>query len=195
MSPHTLKCLAPAIGTLAAIGMATAGDSIVCFEAESATNVVAPMQVSEAGKPTPGAAWQPVKDASKDRYIEVPQGKGNPPEVTTGQATWSFELQDSGTYYLWCRVWWGDECSNSLTVQIDDGTPFSFGQDSTYKSWHWVKAPPRLRQLKLTDGTHGLTIRNREDGVRVDQIFLTDDRGTIPVGVETVTQQPAEQDK
>lgn len=168
---------------------------IVCIEAESAGEIKAPMKVSRAGKATPGASWQPVKDAAADRYIEVPQGKGNPPEVTTGQATWTVTLQDSGKYYLWCRVWWVDECGNSLTVQLDDGTPFTFGQDSTYRSWHWVKSPPRLSQLKLKKGTHKLTIKNREDGIRIDQVFLTDDRGTVPVGAETVTQRAQEQDK
>ncbi len=191
-SPRRLALLLCILPGLCATALA---DSVVCFEAESAESVAAPMQVAQAGAAKPGAAWQPVKDASGDRYVEVPQGRGNPPEVTTGQATWTVTLPSSGTYYLWCRVWWGDECSNSLTIQIDDGTPFSFGQDSTYKSWHWVKSPPRLRQLKLAKGTHKLTIKNREDGVRIDQIFLTDDRGTVPVGIETVTQKPAEQKK
>ena len=40
-----------------------------------------------------------------------------------------------------------------------------------------------------------MTIKNREDGVRIDQVFLTNDRGTIPVGIERVTQQPQGQPK
>jgi len=190
-----MKHLALLLCIPAAFCSKTAADSIVCFEAESAEAIAAPMQASKAGRPKPGGSWQPARGASGDSYVEIPQGKGNPPEVTTGQATWTIELPESGTYYLWCRVWWGDECSNSLTVQIDDAPPFTFGQDSTYKSWHWVKSPPRLKQLKLKEGTHTLTIKNREDGVRIDQIFLTNDRGTIPVGIERVTQQPQGQPK
>jgi hypothetical protein len=58
-------------------------------------------------------------------------------------------------------------------------------EDSTYKTWHWVHSPPRLPQLALPAGPCTLTVQNREDGVRIDQLLLTTDRRYIPVDIET----------
>ena len=85
------------------------------------------------------------------------------------------------------RVWWEGECSNSFTMSLDDGLPFVFGEDATYNSWHWVKAPSRLKQLTLSKGKHKLTIKNREDGVRLDQVLFVMDKNHVPVDVEPVT--------
>ncbi len=162
-------------------------DETICFEAEAATNVVAPMAVGDAAQPAADPAWPAAKEASGNRYLEIPQGKGNPPEVKAGEAAWSFTLKEEGTYYLWCRVWWADSCGNSFDVSLDGAKPFIFGQDATYKSWHWVRSPLRLSQLELKAGTHALKIGNREDGVRVDQLLLTNDKRFVPVDIETVT--------
>jgi len=115
---------------------------------------------------------------------------GRPPEVTTAEAVLRFAVEREGTYRLWCRVWWLDECGNSLTLVIDKSEPFVFGQDTTYKVWHWVRAPKRLGQLTLSEGEHTLTIRNREDGVLIDQILVTRNPRYVPVGIETVTESP-----
>lgn len=156
----------------------------VCLEAENAAALSQPMVVIDArqkqGRPV-------ARGASADRYLEIPQGSGNPPKMTNGQAVLEFRVNDSGMYYLWCRVWWLDECGNSLSMNVDGGPAFTFGQDATYKTWHWVRAPRRLKQLKLKPGEHRLRIRNREDGVKLDQVLLTADKRYVPVGVEDVT--------
>lgn len=156
-----------------------ASQEVVCFEAESALAVSAPMSVTNRA---PESAT-----ASGGRYVEVRQGKGNPPEVTGGTASYEFDLAEKGTYRLWCRAWWEDSCGNSLSVILDDQPPFTFGQDGTYKQWHWVKSSRRQPQLRLEPGRHRLRILNREDGVRIDQILFTADRRYVPVDVEDVT--------
>jgi len=163
-------------------------DEIICFEAEACVSNTAPVSVATyTGDAAPGAAWAPVKGASGNTCLEIPQGSGNPPEVTKGDATWSFEVKEGGTYIVWCRVWWIDECGNSFGLSVDGAKAFSFGQDATYKSWHWVKSPPRLAQLKLKKGTHSLKLTNREDGIRVDQVFITNERDNVPVDIEPTT--------
>ena len=87
---------------------------------------------------------------------------------------------------LWCRVWWNGECSNSFTVKIDDQPPFLFGEDATYKTWHWVRYPVSrtAKPIDLTAGDHSLVLLNREDGVRIDQILLSSDKRFVPVDIE-----------
>lgn len=178
---RALLCVVLLLGVFCGM-RATAGETI-CVEAEAARDVVAPMQMTKATD-TLIRKGTAIAGASGKSYLEVPQGKGNPPKVTTGVATVDFAVKQSRAFLLWCRVWWIDECGNSLTVVLDDGRPFVFGQDGTYKTWHWVRAPVRLKQLNLDAGKHTLKVLNREDGVRIDQILLTTDKRYVPVGVE-----------
>jgi len=158
---------------LAASVVAQARGIKICFEAESATAVEAPMVVVSNG----------VEGAS-GAYLEIPEGAGNPPKVEAGKAVFTVDVPEDGAFTLWCRVWWEDECGNSFTVKIDDQPAFLFGEDATYKTWHWVRSPPRLVPLQLAAGPATLTLHNREDGVRIDQILLTTDRRRVPVGIE-----------
>lgn len=127
-----------------------------------------------------------ISGASSDAFVTVPQGVGKPPKVS-GEITYSFFVPEDDTYYLWARVWWIDGCGNSLTIQIDDTPPFTFGQDGTYKRWHWFQALRGLPQLNLQAGLHTLTISAREDGVAIDQIMLTRQKRRVPMGKEEVT--------
>jgi hypothetical protein len=163
-----------------------AGSEPVCFEAESATKIEPPMELVREGARSDADSVKALKEASGHCYLEIAEGKGNPPKVTTGSAAFAFEIAEPGDYILWCRVWWGDECGNSFTMKIDAAVPFSFGQDATYKSWHWVKSAS-VQQLSLSKGRHTLEIHNREDGVRVDQVLLVKDRRYVPVDIEPVT--------
>ncbi|MDA0321226.1 MAG: hypothetical protein O2923_00710 [Verrucomicrobia bacterium] len=177
----------PIVTGLAAVLISTShavGAHPLCFEAEDALATVEPMiEVNSTNSPLKGTHLDP-KGASGSTFLEVPQGEGNPPKVPGGQSSYTFSLDESGTYYLWCRVWWLDECGNSSTMVLNGGHPFTFGQDAVYKTWHWVKAPRRIKDLKMDAGPQTLIIQNREDGVRIDQILLTLDKRYVPVGVE-----------
>lgn len=160
---------------LCAFTAARAAGVKICFEAETAELVEAPMVLVTNG----------IEGAS-GAYLEIPEGAGNPPNVTDGKAVFSFDVPDDGVFTLWCRVWWEGECSNSFTVQIDGQPAFLFGEDATYKIWHWVKYPVArtTAPLRLRKGRHTLTFRNREDGVRLDQVLLSADRRFVPVDIE-----------
>ncbi len=157
----------------------------ICFEAESAIEIEAPMRLVR--QDAPPAAGEVVPGASGGAYLEIPAGSGNPPEVNAGKAVYEIDIPQDGYYHLWARVYWEDECSNSFSLQIDDGPRFAFGQTMTFKTWHWVRSPPRLGVMNLTRGRHRLTVHNREDGVRIDQILLTLNRRLIPVDIEPVS--------
>ena len=149
----------------------------ICFEAETSEQCEAPMVVITNG----------IEGAS-GTYLEIPEGAGNPPDLNAGKAVFSVEIPEDDTFTLWCRVWWEGECSNSFNVTVDDQPAFLFGEDATYKKWHWVKYPVARTTppLKLAKGKHTLTFHNREDGVRLDQVLLSADKRFVPVEIESV---------
>lgn len=149
-------------------------DTTVCFEAEDAAELKAPVQVVEVKDKIEAAK------VSGGKMIEIVQGAGEGTKVG-GHAKYQIELQEDGTYYFWARCWWIDSCGNSFNVKIGDNPVFTLGNDGTYKSWHWVKAKVNL---KLAKGKYELEIGNREDGIKIDQILITNDRRLIPVDIE-----------
>ena len=147
----------------------------ICFEAEDAIELKAPVKIVEE---------KPVAKISKDKMIVILQGAGSGTKAG-GSAKYKLNLTEDGTYYLWARCWWDDSCGNSFNVKIGALPVFTLGNDGTYKSWHWVKAKVKL---KLKKGTHELVISNREDGIKVDQFLITNDRKLIPVDIEESTK-------
>lgn len=152
----------------------------ILIEAETA-QVAPPFTIVTVTNQAPVKAGQAI---SGNRYIEVAPGSKKPSEGgIAGHARYTFKLKSAGVFHLWARCFWQDGCGNSFTVQFDGQPSFTFGQDATYNTWHWVKAPPRLT-FKLAAGTHTLTLFNREDGIRVDQLLLTTDSRYVPVDIE-----------
>jgi hypothetical protein len=158
----------------------TMADTTVCFEAEDAKELKAPVKIVE------------VKDKgetakiSGDKYIEIEQGAGDGSTVG-GYAKYKINLKEDGTYYFWARCWWLDSCGNSFGLKIGDKPEFIMGNDGTYKSWHWIKAKV---SLKLEKGAYELEICNREDGIKIDQILITSDRKLVPVEIEKNEKLP-----
>jgi len=165
------------IGVACVLGIisAQARGTKVCFEAESANSIEEPMCIVSNG----------INNIS-GTVISIPEKAGNPPDLCKGAASYTFELPSKDSFTLWCRVWWNGECSNSFTAKINDNTPILFGEDATYKVWHWVKYPVSRTSPKidLDAGKHTLRIENREDGIMVDQIVLSSDKRFVPVDIE-----------
>ena len=165
-----------------ALGSPAAAQDRIVLEAENSTDLKEPLVIIDASKPE---VAKPAQGASGNKYLEIAQGKGKPAEGgTPGQAVLKFTVKKAGTYTLWCRCFWQDGCGNSFLMQLDDQPTFIFGQDATYDVWHWVKAPAKLSQFKLSRGDHKLVIQNREDGVRIDQVVFVNDARYVPVDVE-----------
>jgi len=166
---------------LGCVSAAQAAGHRLCLEAETGTALEAPVVVSSNG----------VEGASGS-YLEIPEGAGNPPKVQAGKASFALDVPADASYTLWCRVWWEGECSNSFTVGFDDQPTFLFGEDATFKAWHWVKYPisRTAAPIKLAKGKHTLTFHNREDGVRLDQVLISADKRFVPVDIEPVGSRP-----
>jgi len=147
----------------------------ICIEAESAQSIEEPVCIVSNG----------ISNISGS-VISIPEKAGNPPERCEGAATYTLELPEAGSFTLWCRVWWEGECSNSFTVKFNDAPAFLFGENATYKTWHWVKYPVSRTspKINLTAGRNLLRLENREDGIMVDQILLSSDTRFVPVDIE-----------
>lgn len=145
----------------------------ICFEAENPSAVQAPVRALKPG---------PSKNYSGAGFLDIPWDKNETKGV--GWATYRINVKTPGTYYLWARTFWANGCGNSIGISVNGGPPITLGEDGTYDKWHWVGGRARVN-LKL--GENIFKIHNRETGVRVDQVFLSQDRVYIPAGIRKPT--------
>ena len=152
----------------------------VLVEAESAVETEAPMALA-----TNAVAAGDIGHTASGAWLAIPEKAGNPPKLEKGFAKYEVEIPSDGGWYLWARVLWEGECSNSFTIQIDDGAPFLFGEDMTFNAWHWVRYPVSrmAKPVQLAKGRHTIVFRNREDGVALDQFLLSSEKRYVPVGI------------
>lgn len=104
--------------------------------------------------------------------VSVPKGVGHGkegssgPVIDNGWADFTFDVQNPLTCELWARVHFMDSDSNSFFILIDGGDPEILADD-IWNRWHWIRLPGNV---SLGGGTHALRIRNREDGVMLDEV-------------------------
>ena len=178
----------------------------VVLEAEAGT-VVSPMVVvpfEPYRHPRLG-----VQVASGGECVSIPDGV-NPKDAKEtaleGRVTLEFTVPKDGKYYIYPRAWWLDQCGNSFGMLIDGRNPTArpestaalrpliVGGDTTLEVWHWIKLMPddvksnAPRAFTLTRGRHTVTFTNREDGPKLDQIYITDDPDDRPAGIVKMTK-------
>ncbi|MBT3287812.1 MAG: hypothetical protein HN380_10745 [Victivallales bacterium] len=126
--------------------------------------------------------------AAKQTILHIPDKTTTPPTeeavgMKYGGATFEVEIPEDMTVKIWVRVWWDGSCGNTAYVRMGEkGKLFCIGNDGTYDEWHWVSVPSE--DLKLKKGKNTLYLLNREDGVRFDQLFITDDMEYVPQYIE-----------
>ncbi|MBT3378119.1 MAG: hypothetical protein HN742_33685 [Lentisphaerae bacterium] len=161
-----LTVLAVLMGT--ALGAPRTGTVAVCFEAELANRLEPVMEIHEEGR------------CSGGRAVVIRQGAGAGQSSTgaNGTALYSVPIPASGRYDVWLRARWLDECSNSILLLPPGGTLCTV-TDHTFGNWHWVRGcAPHLEA-----GNHTFMLRNREDGVAVDQFLILSAGQKPPRGV------------
>ncbi len=133
-----------------------------------------------AGSPVPPFRAVPDQDSLHGRCLLLPKGVGHGkkgfagPLVDNGWVDFTFRTSEPLDYHLWARVVFRDPDSNSFFVVLD-GRLAGILADDTWNKWHWTALPGILH---LGPGKHLLRIRNREDGVRLDEVRL------VPEGLE-----------
>lgn len=159
------------------VGFQISEPPYICFEAESAHKIEPPVKLdSDSG-------------ASGGKCLHIPDKAGKPPEVL-GKAVFRFRVDEPGTYHLWVRTWWLDQCGDSFSVTMDkelkpslEGA-YALTGNPKKERWHWValRKDGEALKFRLKKGLHTLEIGNREDGPKFDQVLLlTTDADRIPV--------------
>ncbi len=144
--------------------------------------LTAPMQRFETAQASGGA------------YVEVPNGPGHD-DGGEGAVRFVFEVPVAGRYAFWGRVLGLNNNDNSLFVSVDEGTEVVWDtpeRHATTDRWVWdpisdrdwssLEAPPEPLVMTLEAGRHTLTLRNREDGTRLDRVLVTNDLAFVPSG-------------
>jgi len=184
-------------GLTAGAAIAFAASTKICFDAEAGA-FTKPFRLVTAKQATGRDQKHAAQSASGGAFLEILEG-ANPKDKSkiTGEVIYRVNVPATGQYKLWARTDWLDSCGNSFEVIVylgsstnipkdaADRSQFVLGEDSIYRRWHWTE----YRQpLSLKKGIVTLRLRNREDGVRVDRIFLCNDLAYVPGDAERVTK-------
>ncbi len=144
---------------LVCLAARAAGEPVtLCFEAEHANDLTFPFEIVECAETSGGLA------------ITLPEGAGSYQAFRgdPGTATYSVAVPVAGSYRLCLRVRWNGTCSNSIVA--DAARKSWVATSDVLGRWHWVRA---ARPVDLAEGVIEVRLRNREDGVWVDQLLLT----------------------
>ena len=141
--------------------------------------------------------------AAAGGYIWVPTGSGNnlTPSEEAGYAEYQFEVPETGDYVIWGRQISNDSGSDSFFIAVDGQTEMIWhtmlgGQDI----WTWDVVSDRAvddprsatspKKYRLEAGFHNLTIKQREDGTKLDTIFVTNDTKLSVSDIDAAFQAP-----
>lgn len=130
-----------------------------------------------------GSLWNINADntASNDQYVTIASGNnstGSAPTSSNGHIDYDFEVSESGTYTLWARVIAPSPTDDSFWIRMDGGSWISWNNIAPGStSWTWDD----VQSYSLSAGSHTLTVAYREDGTRLDKLYLTN-AGDTPSG-------------
>jgi len=117
-------------------------------------------------------------NASSGTYILVPNGGGS-----NGYAAYTFQVTSAGNYVVWGRVLAPNGTSDSFYVAMDGGAE-SIWDTAISTKWVWKKVSHRggadPAVYNLATGKHTLTIKQREDGTKIDCVVITMNSSSAP---------------
>ncbi|MFC4701153.1 carbohydrate-binding domain-containing protein [Glaciecola siphonariae] len=114
---------------------------------------------------------------SSTGYVFFPENSIKANYETSPQISYSFDLNESGTYAIWVRRFAPDGAGNSAHFALNGVRLKSAdNRPENYNEWHWV----RIGQVKMVEGEQILSVRKREDGYAIDQFLVSNDLGRNP---------------
>jgi lysophospholipase L1-like esterase len=128
----------------------------------------------EAECGTVGSLWNIESDnqASNGKYVTVKPGNtssNTAPSNSTGLITYVFNVEESGNYEMFARLICPTANDDSFWVKMDNGN-FVMWNGISAPSWQWHRY---TSGFSLSKGTHTLTIGYREDGAKLDKLWIT----------------------
>ena len=127
----------------------------------------------EAECGTLGALWDSKTDtqASGDGYIGVKPGNNSrnaAPSGSKSYVSYSVNIAKNGQYRLWGRVLSPSSADDSFWLRVDGGE-WSLWSVGTNSVWAWRQEG----SYALTTGSHTVDLAYREDGTKLDKLYLT----------------------
>ena len=127
-----------------------------------------------------GSLWDVAYDnnASDGEYISIKPGNNSTdaaPYNSTGQAIYTFDVKESGAYYLYARLICPSPNDDSFWIKMNNGS-FSMWNNISAATWQWIQFNSGF---SLNTGMNTLTVGYREDGARLDKIWITKASGNI----------------
>ncbi|MBR1587776.1 MAG: hypothetical protein IJ658_05575, partial [Kiritimatiellae bacterium] len=125
------------------------------------------------------------------KFVWMPGMPGGRGGHSAGMASWQLDVQQAGTYKLWGRIWAPTPDDDSFFVSANAGT---FAPDRKSRGpvvlekteWHtgvtggqW-KWRPFPAEIALPAGPVVLSVHVREDGTKIDRLFLSADLSQEP---------------
>jgi parallel beta-helix repeat protein len=107
---------------------------------------------------------------------------------TYGTFRLGVDIGADGDYAVWTRMLPFSDLANSYYLQVDDSCPELVGGVAGLSgAWYWIGSEysfaggPRTNvAIRLTPGTHVLTLIGRQANVALDALLLTTDLGCVP---------------
>ncbi|MBN1926120.1 MAG: T9SS type A sorting domain-containing protein [Prolixibacteraceae bacterium] len=128
----------------------------------------------EAECGTVGSLWDIKADnnASNGKYVSIKPGNNSTDKASTegsGLLTYSFDIEEAGTYNFYARVLCPNANDDSFWIKMDNGS-YAMWNNIAAGEWQWV---PYTSGFSLNKGSHTLTIGYREDGAKLDKIWIS----------------------
>ncbi|WP_420461393.1 PKD domain-containing protein [Neolewinella sp.] len=143
----------------------------------------------EAECATVGSGWSTVasSEAANGSYVVFPQGDaygGPPADVSANRVRFTIADAEPGAYKLFARVDARSGLDDSYYVRVNGGAWYTWnGNLSTGTGFQWNAYPGP--EVNLTTGTNTIDFAYREDGTRLDKLYLT--KGTTqPSGTGSI---------
>lgn len=126
-------------------------------------------------------------DASGKKYIAVTDGDrmDEPDKQPSADAAYVFNITKEDNYILWVRTKMVSTGSDSYYLKWDKDTYLQTGGNVSDK-FEWKAQKP----IKLTAGSHTLSIVRRESKTQIDALFLTADANKMPPLYTSSTTAP-----
>ncbi len=128
-----------------------------------------------------GSLWNIENDnlASNGKYVTIKPGNNstaNAPSNQAGLLTYTFEVAESGTYSMYARVLCPSPDDDSFWIKMNNGS-FAMWNGISAPSWQWHRFPSTFN---LDAGAQTLTIGFREDGAKLDKLWITRHLADLP---------------
>ncbi|MWC29711.1 fibronectin type III domain-containing protein [Paenibacillus sp. MMS18-CY102] len=122
---------------------------------------------------------------SNSQNMETANGSGN---ASTNLIAYNLQVTNGGSFYIHLLGNGPDGSSDSFYVAIDSGTDTQVTTTSN-NTWAWKKTSGTI---SIPAGAHTLYIKVREDGAKVDKVYLSKS-STLPTGLGAAALAPSYQ--